>query len=394
MHILVVTETYPPEINGVARTLAELVGGLRTRGHTLSLVLPRRRAGTATSVVVESGLVHHEVKGLPLPGYPELQFGLPSRGLFERLLRTQRFHAAYIATEGPLGYAALRACERHGVATLSGMHTNFHQYSRHYHVGLIAPLLLRYLRHFHNRVDATLVPTTAMAAALFEQGFERLRVWPRGVHAQQFDPRHRRAELRAAWGLGDDDLGVLHVGRLAAEKNIDAVFTAFAAIRARRPEARLIVVGGGPIERQLRARHPDTLFAGPRTVRDLAEHYASADMFLFPSKTETFGNVTLEAMASGLAVVAFDLAAAHELIRHGHNGLLADADDDAGFVHQACRCTEDDDLRLQMKRHARETALQQDWPRLILELERLFVDCGTEGRDDDLEDAVRTSERP
>ena len=389
MQILVVSETFPPEINGVARTLAQLVYGLGNLGHGITLVVPRQRS-PRRAVAADDGRVRvHEVAGVAIPGYPELQFGLPARKLFEQLCDNDRFDAAYIATEGPLGRSALRACERHGISVLSGLHTNFHQYSRHYGMGLLAPLLLRYLRRFHNRVDGTLVPTRSMATALQKQGFERLHVWPRGVHAQQFHPRHRDPALRARWGLNDTDLAVLYVGRLAAEKNIDRAFDAFDAIHAEQPRARFVLVGSGPLEASLRARHPDAVFAGAHTGQSLAEHYASADLFLFPSKTETFGNVTLEALASGLAVVAFDLAAAHELIAHGHNGLLAAEHDDAAFVAAAQRCARDEPLRAQLKRHARDTALQQDWPRLMLELERLFETCAAEGGNDDIEDAVR-----
>ena len=301
--------------------------------------------------------------------------------------------AAYIATEGPLGYSALRACKRRAVPVVSGLHTNFHQYSRHYGAGLVAAPLLRYLRHFHNRTAATLVPTQAMADQFAADGFERLQVWPRGVHADLFHPRHRSTELRASWGVRDDGLVVLYVGRLAPEKNIETAFAAFAAIRARHPGARFVLVGDGPAERRLRARHPDVLFAGPKTGAELATYYASGDMFLFPSQTETFGNVTLEAMASGLAVVSYDMAAAHELILQGHNGLLARADTRSAFVAQAGACADNPELRTKLKRHARETALQQDWPRLIVQLERLFLSICRETAIHGRESAVTSSER-
>lgn len=394
MNILLVTETYPPEINGVARTLAQMVRGLGALGHRVTLVRPvqaRKRSLDREEYDPADTL---EVRGLPLPGYPGLQFGLPAGRLLQRRLRRGDIDIAYIATEGPLGYSALRSCARHGVPAVSGLHTNFHQYSLHYGAGMLAPALLHYLRRFHNRLTATLVPTNSLAQELTASGFERLQVWPRGVHTDVFRPECRSLELRARWGLHDDELAVIYVGRLAPEKNIATVFGAFAAIQARHPTARLILVGSGPAEAELRRRHESAVFTGPKTGRELAEHYASGDIFLFPSRTETFGNVTLEAMASGLAVVAYDLAAAHELILHGHNGLLARGSSAGAFTTQAVACAADPALRRKLKRHARETALQQGWPTLIDRLEHLFLDACRATRSDDHASTAASTEYP
>ncbi|WP_078121042.1 glycosyltransferase family 4 protein [Thiosocius teredinicola] len=390
MNILIVTETYPPEINGVARTLAQMVSGLSKLGHRITLVCPKQKQRPSDDEPAEI----HPVRGLPLPGYPGLQFGMPAGGLIKRLIAHKQIDACYIATEGPLGHSAMRACHRAGVPCLSGMHTNFHQYSGHYNAGMLAPALWRYLRGFHNKLAGTLVPTGAMADELEDSGFRNLHVWPRGVHANLFSPDRRNEELRARWGIGSDDIVVVYVGRLAPEKNIDTTFEAFSAIRERHPTARMVLVGNGPAEKRLRATHPEAIFAGPRTGVELAEYYASGDMFLFSSVTETFGNVTLEAMASGLAVVSYDLAAAHELINHGHNGLLAPADDKAAFIQHSLDCAGDAALRQTLKVHARETALQQDWPKLIDRLEKLFLAVQREATVDDRENTATSTERP
>jgi len=393
MNILLITETYPPEINGVARTLAQAADGLASLGHRITLVCPAHKDRNTENPAPRE-LAIHEVRGLPLPGYPGLQFGLPAQGLFNQLMVDGAIDVAYIATEGPLGRSARRACDRHGVPALSGLHTNFHQYSGHYGAGVLAPLLLRYLRSFHNRLAGTLVPTQTMARELGAIGFERLHVWPRGVHADQFSPAHRDPELRRSWGLGDHDLAVLYVGRLAPEKNIDRAFEAFATLHDKHPSARFVLVGDGPAEQRLREAHPEAVFAGARLGADLAAHYASGDLFLFPSQTETFGNVTLEAMASGLAVVAFDLAAAHELILNAHNGLLADPRNPSSFISQALTCAADPELRQKLSRHARETALQQDWPKLIQELEKRFLTIAREPGGGENESPAASTERP
>jgi len=149
-----------------------------------------------------------------------------------------------------------------------------------------------------------------------------------------------------------------------------------------------VLVGDGPLAGKLQDAHPEALFVGSKTGTALAEHYASADLFLFPSLTETFGNVTLEAMASGLAVISFDRAAAHELIRDGHNGLLARGDGPAHFTAQAVRGAADPALRSKLKRHARETAVQQAWPTLMADLERLFMSLRRDTSDDALKSSV------
>lgn len=390
MNILLVTETYPPEINGVARTLAQMVNGLSDLGHPVTLVRPAQKAA---SIHAGDGVSEHEVPGLPIPGYPGLQFGLPAYRRIARLLEKQHIDAAYIATEGPLGYSALKACQKRGIPAITGMHTNFHQYSSHYGASLLGPGLLRYLRQFHNGAAGTLVPTVSMRNALAEDGFLNLHTWPRGVHTDLFTPSRRDPLLRETWDIEPDGLAVMYVGRLAPEKNIDLAFSAFDAIKAARRDARFVLVGSGPAEDRLSAAHPDALFCGPKQGEELARHYASADIFLFPSETETFGNVTLEAMASGLAVVSYDLAAAHELILHGHSGLLAEGGSTQRFIELAVECAVNPDLQRKLKRHARETALQQDWPKLLVRLEQLFLALCQERVTDGIESTAESTER-
>jgi glycosyltransferase involved in cell wall biosynthesis len=181
----------------------------------------------------------------------------------------------------------------------------------------------------------------------------------RGVDTRLFSPARRSAELRRSWGLDEQDLAVLHVGRLAAEKNLPLVMSTFAAIKEREPRARLVLVGDGPMRKRLAGL--DCVFAGMRVGEDLAAHYASGDLFLFPSLTETYGNVTAEALASGLAVVAYDYAAARVLIDDGHNGLLAACGDAAAFTAAALRAAADPVLRAALRFRAREGVALMDW---------------------------------
>lgn len=327
LHIALVTETYPPEINGVAMTLGRLVGGLRTAGQRVSLIRPRQRHDGAAGTEEDE----HLVVGIPIPGYAGLNVGLASRRRLTEVWRTARPDVVHIATEGPLGRAAMAAAHSMGIPVVAGFHTNFHSYSRHYGAGWLQGPLAAYLRRFHNRAQLTLVPTRAMAAQLEADGYRNLGVMARGVDTGLFQPGRRNPSLRRSWGLVADELAVIHVGRLAPEKNLPLLVESFHDIRAVRPNARLVIAGDGPEAKRMQRLHPDFVFVGPRTGEDLASHYASADAFLFPSLTETFGNVVLEAMASGLAVVAFDHAAAGEHLRSGVNGLKAAYGDAAGF---------------------------------------------------------------
>ena len=189
-------------------------------------------------------------------------------------------------------------------------HGNFHTYSQHYGLGWLEKPIMAYLRKFHNRTLLSMVPSEGQREQLAAGGFHNLRVVARGVDTQLFTPYRRSELLRRQWGVTPATPVVLHVGRLAAEKNLPALAAAFITISKRQPRARMVLVGEGPEERMLRSRLPEAIFAGTRRGEELASHYASADLFLFPSLTETFGNVTLEAIASGLPLVAYDYAAA------------------------------------------------------------------------------------
>ena len=201
-----------------------------------------------------------------------------------------------------------------------------------------------------------------------QAGYRRLQVVARGVDTELFTPARRSAELRRAWGASDSDVVVLYVGRLAPEKNMPVVFSAFDQVRRSVPSARLVLVGNGPQRAELEKRHRDHIFAGMRHGEDLAAHYASGDLFLFPSLTETFGNVTLEAMASGLAVVAYDYAAAREHITHLRSGMLAPLDDADAFSALAAEVGADAVLRDKLRRGARAVALGISWDKVVDDL--------------------------
>ena len=354
MRIAYVTETYPPEVNGVALTVQRCVRHMRRAGHQVLLVRPAQSGESLAHEAQE-----WRTRGLRIPMYPDLRMGLATASTLRRGLRDFSAEVVHVATQGPLGRAAVAAARGLDVPVTSDFRTNFHVYCQHYGFAFARGLVMHYLRTFHNRTAATFVPCRALQVELTGHGLQRVEVMSRGVDARLFSPEHRSVDLRRHWNAADDAPVLLYVGRLASEKNVPLVLRAFDATFARRPDARLVVVGDGPLRRSLQASHPHVHFVGLQRGSELAAHYASADVFLFPSLSETFGNVTLEALASGLAVVAFDAAAAGELIRDGRNGLLAHAGDDSAFVQAACRAATSDLGALRAR--ARQTALANDW---------------------------------
>ncbi len=371
LRIAFVTETYPPEINGVANTAAQFVDGLRARNHEIQLVRPRQSRGDLAG---ESAGFHEVLlRGLPIPRYPGLKMGLPAKRALIRLWSLHRPDVVHIVTEGPLGWSALRAAHTLKLPVSSDFRTNFHAYSRHYGLGWLQKPIAAYLRRFHNRTMLTLVPTDVLRRELAARGFRNLRVVARGVDTQRFSPSHRSEALRASWGAAADDTVLLHVGRLAPEKNLEPVILAFERIRQSLPRTRLVFVGDGPARAQLVTRCPDAIFAGMRSGEDLAAHYASGDVFLFASLTETFGNVTVEAMASGLAVVAYDYAAAAEHIEHGRNGLRVSYDDTNEFVRLAAALVATRSRISELGAAARTTAGALAWSCVVEQFETLLL---------------------
>ncbi len=389
LRIAVVTETYAPEINGVAHTMRHIVEALLKQGHSIELTRPRQACDQQPSVVGEHASADAPmpqpnfdlrlVRGHAIPRYSELQLGFARPGTLARHWQKTRPDVVHVVTEGPLGWAALIAARRLRIPISSGFHTNFHSYSSHYGVGLFSSLVDTALRALHNRCAITMVPTAPIRQSLQARGYERLAVVGRGIDTTVFNPSRRAQVLRDSWGADECTPVVLYVGRLAPEKNLKLFVEAANAFRQADPRTRVVLVGDGPDASALRLAHPDFVFAGTRRGSDLAAHYASADVFVFPSVTETFGNVTLEALASGLAVIAYDYAAARQHIVHEKSGLLVPFGNAAAFTLAAKELAESPERMVKLRQSALAAADNLSWGNIAHEFAKILLEV-VEGR--------------
>lgn len=358
-------------------TFGVIARELGRRGHAVTVYHPRRDdlpGGAPSPDYAEVTL-----PGVPIPGYGLLRLGLPAGGRLRKLWREERPDLVHVATEGPLGASAITAARALGVPVTSSFHTNFHAYTKHYRFGPLRGLVLAWLRHVHNRTRRTFAPTTELCAELAELGFRDLKLLSRGVDTWQFDPVRRSEELRQRWGVAPGDPVVIHAGRMAAEKNYPLLVRCHAAMRAANPRCRFVFVGDGPLRRRYQLAHPDCIFTGFIPRSELAQHYASADIYVHASLTETFGNVLTEALASGLAVAGFDYAAARQFIRHGENGLAVPCDQPDALINAAVLLATDELLRAQLRLVARAAVEPQSWENVISRFEGdLAAVAGTE----------------
>jgi len=285
MKILVATDAWHPQVNGVVRTLAHVAREARALGAQLEFLAPS------------------EFWTLPLPSYPEIRLALPGPGEVERRIERLLPDAIHIATEGPLGHAVRRVCIRRGLPFTTSLHTRFPDYlAERLQVAQrwTCDVTWGWLRRFHSAGAAVLAATPTLGAELTNRGFKNVKLWPRGVDANLFRPR--------ACALLDLPRPIfLTVGRLAVEKNVEAF------LKLDLPGSKL-VVGDGPARGALAKAYPDAVFLGSRHGEALAEIYAAADVFVFPSRTDTFGLVLLEALASGVPVASFPATAPRDVI--------------------------------------------------------------------------------
>jgi len=355
VRIALVSDTYTPQVNGVTTVVVRIATVLREFGHDVAVVAPRYPGHVSTDPA------ELRIPSAAFPPYPAIRLSLPQFGAVARFLDAFKPDVVHVATEGPLGLTGRRYAVRRGIPLVTSYHTNFPQYARHYGAGFIEPLVWKWLRWFHRPAVLTQTPGEAVADELQRRDIGRPVVWGRGVDTVHFHPARRSTGWRRWLAGGDDTAIVLHVGRLAPEKNIDVLAAAWIAARERVGQrATFVLAGEGPETRRLLTHLPWVRQLGFLDRGKLADVYASADICVLPSKTETCGLVALEAMASGLAVVAADAGGFRESITNGQSGILVAPEDTTGFAAEILSLVIAPQRRADIAKAARAAALARD----------------------------------
>jgi glycosyltransferase involved in cell wall biosynthesis len=310
--------------------------------------------------------MHIQLPAVALPFYPELSLARLLDGASARRLRAFAPDVIHCATEFTVGWSGTILAAQARIPLLTSYHTNFAQYVGAYGFAALENAAWTYLRRFHNRAALTLCPSQATLIRLREAGFRGpVEIWSRGVDANRFTPARKTAEARAALAPGYDNI-LLYVGRLAPEKRVDVLLEAFAQARTRVGSTALVLVGHGPAGDSLKEQAPpDVIFAGYRSGDALADAYAAADAFVFPSDTETFGNVVLEAAASGLPVLTVDAGGVTETVVHNETGLLVPPRDASALAKAMEELLSSHELRARLGAEGRRRAEGRTWTRIL-----------------------------
>ena len=375
MRVLYCTDTYPPQVNGVSIVTALSVAGLARRGWECAVLAPRYPA--ASHAQWDAGAIQEgatEIVAVPsvaLPGYPEIRLGLPRRRLVNELLRRFRPDLVHCETEFGIGRAGQRLAAQAGLPTVTSYHTDFARYASAYGMPWLRGAVAGYIGRYHRRSRRVYTPSAHSRRDLLRLGVGDVEVWGRGVDTELFHPGRRSQELRAALGMGSR-FTFLYVGRLAAEKGVELVLEGYrqASELVPRGVIHLIVAGTGPRQAELRAAAPaGVTFLGLLDRRGrLPDLYANSDAFVFASVTETLGLVVLEAMASGLPVIAAPAGGVADHLRHGENGLAYPEGDAGALARSMVALAGDYALARRLARGARRTAERLSWDR---EMDRL-----------------------
>ncbi|WOB43955.1 glycosyltransferase family 1 protein [Thermoleptolyngbya oregonensis NK1-22] len=364
MRIALFTETFLPKVDGIVTRLSHTVDHLQRMGDQVLVFSP------------EGGLSEYKgaringIPGFPLPLYPELKLALP-RPSIRRELELFKPDLIHIVNPAVLGVGGLYYAKSLGIPLVASYHTHLPKYLEHYGLGMLEGVLWEILKLMHNQAVINLVTSTAMQEALESHGVERVHVWQKGVDVELFDPSLASADMRSHLTQGHPDAPLLlYVGRLSAEKEIDRIKPVLEAI----PNARLALVGDGPYRADLEKifEGTPTFFAGYMTGKTLGSAFASADAFIFPSRTETLGLVLLEAMAAGCPVIAANAGGIPDIVTDGVNGYLFDPADDRGAIAATQRLLSNAAERDQLRQNARQEAERWGWAAATRQLQGFY----------------------
>lgn len=368
MRVAYFTDTFLPQINGVTNTLDKLGKYLHQRNINHLFLAPHYPGPSSKSHL---HLLHENsnvirFKSVPFPLYPECRLSIPLYSNMKNIL--DEFQPTLIHLTDPLGIglSGLRYARERNIPIVTSFHTNFDVYLKYYKMDYLEDTIWGFFKWFHNFSQVNFCPSKDTFEVLKQKGIRNLKIWSRGVDTEKYNPIHKNESLRKELGLGSEKL-FLYVGRVSAEKDLDILMESIKRIYNTYPgKASFIITGDGPLLSDLKASAPkNVVFTGYRGGNDLASLYASCDAFVFPSSTETFGNVVLEALASGLPVIGVNSGGVKDSIKHNHNGILCAPRDIESFSNGILRLIEEDSLLSSLSYNAREYTLKKSWDHIF-----------------------------
>lgn len=358
MKIALFSDTYYPQINGVSNTLDKLIQYFEINNIKYKIFAPKYNDKNEDS--------HTErFYSLKFFLYPECRLALPNIFRISQSLSEFEPDIIHIMTEFNMGVAGLTYGKKHNIPTISNYTTNFSQYTEYYNLEFLKQPIWDYMKWFHNQNNITLCPSGEAQRLLNKNGINKTAVFSRGIDSSVFNPAFRNEKLRKKLGV-ENKTAFLYVGRVAFEKDMDILNESYRSIKEKYQNTALIITGDGPYLGKCRELFPDdTIYTGFKKGHELAEIYASSDIFVCPSSTETFGNVILEAMASGLTVIGADAGGVGEIIMHKQNGLKFKAKDSNELTCRMQELIENNNLRDYIKSNGLKFAQSRTWNKII-----------------------------
>ncbi|MEW9699859.1 glycosyltransferase family 4 protein [Paenibacillus sp. SI8] len=367
MRIALFTDTFLPDVNGVAKTLGRWTRYLESKGVECKVFAP-----ASMTEEDQDPFRVERFYSIPFLLYPECRLAIPNPLYIRKSLHAFKPTLIHCATPFNLGLFGLYYARKHDVPFVASYHTHFDQYLSHYKIPWVEPTLWKYMQWFHQSCQRVYVPSESTLQHLKAKGLSNLEIWSRGVDAKRFHPDVDRNEVLSSRGVDPSKFVLLYVGRLAPEKSVETAIETFAALPEEiRTQSHLLIAGDGPSAASLRECYGECdwiTFTGFVGGKQLADLYAAADIFIFPSATETFGNVVLESMASGTAVIGAAAGGVNDTIEHEATGLLCAPGDVPAFVDAVKRLFESSEFRRSLAHAGREYALRQSWDQIFMEL--------------------------
>lgn len=381
MKICLVTDTFYPDVNGVAVVLKNYVDNLIENGHEVVVIRAKtnkedkakEKKKEKEADVKESKYKEVLVYSVQLPKYDHFRLGIPMPPKIAYVLEKEKFDVIYVATEWFIGGLVMNMARLKGVPVVTAYHTNLEQYMSHYGIGITAKAMSLYLGWFHNQANAVIAHSEESRKYLEKIKVKKpVYVLEHGVDTKLFSITKRNLELREKWGVDDNTPVILYVGRITSEKNMQLFFKVLDELKNKSIKFKAVVVGIGPLEEGLRKKYPEVIFTGAMFGEELAEVYASSDIFLFPSLTETFGNVTVEALASGLFSIGFDTAATNKYVIDEKTGLKIEMNSEKEFIDRSISFISNWDRQSVSREEISNSISQISWSNIISQLEDVF----------------------